>query len=409
LSGYYKKYFDDWWQRDIDAMVLRDRNHPSIVLWSIGNETAEQNWKTGGTERLQMLKKYVHELEPTRPVTAAIRPINDKPYTRNGFVEALDVVGYNYQEQWLNEFKERFPNQIMYISEAYPYFRGRDKSYKGYIPVNPWYAVANNDFVFGQFIWAGVDYLGESSGWPSTGWPVGLFDVCMFEKPRAAFHRSIWNDEPMVRIAVADQSLDIDPGAPHWSWPFLASHWNFPQYEGHVVEVHTTTNCNSVELFLNGESLGRRKTADYCNNTIKWYVPYKAGKIEAKGYIEDDQVATYSLQTAGEPKRVNLKLDRERIAADGHDLAHVEISLLDEKGILVQSDDRKITIEVQGDGKLLGLDTGDLRRSSYYGNSIQTYFGKALAILQSTRNAGEILINVKADGIPEETISLNTY
>ncbi|MDN3669497.1 glycoside hydrolase family 2 TIM barrel-domain containing protein [Echinicola jeungdonensis] len=408
-SGYYEKYFDEWWQRDMDAMILRDRNHPSIVLWSVGNETSEQNWEIGGTERLKMLVEYVKKQEPTRPVTAALRPVIDRPYNKNGFAEAMDIVGYNYQEQWLEEDKAQFPDRIMYISEAYPYFRGRSNTYKDFYPSNPWYDVAENDYVFGQFIWAGVDYLGESSGWPSTGWPTGFFDICMFEKPSAAFHRSVWNEKPMVRIAVADQSLDIDPGKPHWSWPFLASHWNFPQYKGHIVEVHTTTNCDKVELLLNGESLGKRKTSDYSNNTIKWHVPYDAGKIEAKGYNGEKQVAVYSLQTSDEPAQVKFKLDRESITADGLDLAHLEVSLLDENGVLVQTDEREITIEVSGKGKLLGLDTGDIRRDSFSGNSIQSYFGKALVTFQSTREEGNIIVKVKVDGLPEEIISIPTY
>ncbi len=410
-SGYYSKYFDDWWQQDMNAMIKRDRNHPSIILWSIGNETSEQD-KTSeeGTERAVMLRDYVHSNEPSRLVTAALRPTMEKRYTTNGFTDALDVVGYNYQEQWLLDFKEKSPKQIMYISEAYPYYRGRNGTYKDFNPINPWYDVANNDFVFGQFLWAGIDYLGESTAWPSTGWATGLFDVCMFEKPSAAFHRSVWNAEPMVRIAVEDQALDIDPGKPHWSWPFLAAHWNFSEYVGHVIQVHTTSNCENVELWLNDKSFGRRNTSDYSNNTIVWNVPYQEGTIEAKGYINGKEVAEYELTTSGKAAKLILSSDRDQLAADGQDLAHLTIKLVDEQGNQVQDSDQVITVEVLGNGKLLGLDNGDLRRiESYKGNRIKTYFGKALAIVQSDRQQGEIKISVTCNVLPKTELIITNY
>jgi len=184
-SMYYSKYFEEWWHRDMDAMVLRDRNHPSIVLWSIGNETGEQHDKTEeGGKRAKLMRDYVHQLDPTRLVTAALQPSKSRQYNLNGFANALDVVGYNYQEQWLLDERKKYPDRIMYISEAYPYYRGKGSEYKAFHPVNPWYDVANNDFLFGQFIWAGVDYLGESSGWPSTGGlHAPLMCACLKNRP----------------------------------------------------------------------------------------------------------------------------------------------------------------------------------------------------------------------------------
>ncbi|MDA3816966.1 MAG: DUF4982 domain-containing protein [Prolixibacteraceae bacterium] len=406
---YYGKYFDECWQRDINAMVLRDRNHPSIVLWSIGNETGEQHDKTEeGGKRALMLRDYVHELDPTRLVTAALQPDKSRRYNSNGFAQALDVVGYNYQEPWLKDEHKKYPDRIMYVSEAYPYYRGKGPEYKAFYPVNPWYDVADNDFVFGQFIWAGVDYLGESSGWPSVGWVTSPFDVCMFEKPSAAFHRSVWNDKPMVRIAVVDQSLNIDPGKPHWSWPFLADHWTFPQYEGHVIHVQTTTNCDSVTLVLNNNTLGTNKTSEFPNNTIDWYVPYEKGSIVAKGYKGGQEVATYELKTAGKPAQILLTSDRQQIIADGQDLSHITIKLSDEQGTVVPNADQEIMVEVVGNGRLLVLDNGDLRRNSFTGNSISTYFGKALLTVQSSCSAGNIKVMVKSKGFPDSILQITT-
>lgn len=409
-AGYYSKYFDDWWQKDMDAMLLRDRNHPSIILWSIGNETSEQFNSTGvGTARAVMIRDYVHKVDPTRPVTAAIAPGNTitRIYNKSGFTEALDVVGYNYQEPWLSDDKKVFPNRIMYVAEAFPYYRGRLNSIRDYNPLNPWYYVAENDFIIGQFIWSGIDYLGESSGWPSTGWPTGLFDVCMFEKPIAAFHRSVWNDEPMVRIAVADQSLDIDPGKDHWSSPYLAAHWNFQQYDSHIIEVKTTTNCDSVELWINDKSMGKRVKASWSNNTIVWHVPYKAGEIKAIGYNKDKEVTKFELRTAGKPAKIRLSADRMRIEADGQDLSHISMELVDDKGIVVPDSDQKITVEVVGTGHLIGLDNGDLRADSFFsGNPVKTYLGRVLATIQSSRLKGDIQIKAMCGDMPVSTLTI---
>ncbi len=411
-SGYYAKYFDEWWKRDLSSMLMRDRNHPSIIMWSIGNETSEQNDTSGaGTAVAKMMQNYVHEIEPARPVTVAISPsdVSVRPYNENGFTEVFDIVGYNYQEPWLLRDRKRFPDRKMYIAEAFPYYTGRSNNIRDYKPDNPWYAVQNNDFVFGQFIWAGVDYLGESSGWPSTGWPTGLFDVCMFEKPRAAFHRSVWNDSPLVRIAVADQSLDIDPGKDHWSWPHLADHWNFPQYRGHIIEVHTVSNCDSVELWVNKMTMGRRAVSDYSNNTIVWHVPYREGKIEAKGFKGGKEMAQYELNTSGNPANIMLIPETRELKADGQDLIHIIIKVVDDKGVTVPDKDILLSVEVEGAGRLKGLDNGDLRvRDSFSGNAVRSYFGKALATIQSGRSPGEIMIRVTASGMPAKTFTITS-
>ena len=409
-SGYYKKYFDEWWKKDLNAMLQRDKNHPSIIIWSVGNEVQEQNDTTGhGLAVAKMLQDYVHEIEPTRPVTVVLAPgdVKKRPYNSSGFSGVPDIVGYNYQEPWLLKDKKKYPGRIMFVGEAFPYYSGRSNSMRDYKPQNPWYIVANNDFILGQFIWAGVDYLGESSGWPSSGWPTSPFDICMFEKSRAAFHRAMWNPKPMVSIAVADQSLNIDPGKDHWSWPNLISHWNFPQYVGHIIEVQTITNCDSVELWLNNASLGKRCTSDYTNNTIVWHVPYKAGKIEAKGYNKGVEVAKFEMNTSGKPAKMLLSSDRSDIKADGQDLAHITISIVDNMGILVPDADRLINVEVTGSGKLLGIDNGDLRREgAFSGNKRATYFGNALAIVQSHRKSGEIYVRITAEGLPPQTLKI---
>lgn len=397
-SGYYEKYFDEWWQKDLENMILRDRNHPCVILWSIGNEVTEA-WAEGeeGINRARMLQDFVHKFDPTRPVTLAAQNNH-----RGEFSEVVDVAGYNYLEARLLSDRKKNPRRRFYVSEELPYYSGAEGNIRSYTVNNPWNIVAANDFIAGGFIWSGVDYLGEAL-WPSHGWPNGLFDICMFEKPRAAFHRAMWNPKPMVSIAVTDQSLDIDHGRDLWQWPKMASHWSFPRrYLGMIMEVRTTTNCEKVELFMNGKSMGMYKTADYSNHTIVWNVPYMPGKLEAKGYIGDKVEAVYQLVTAYETDHIILTPDRTEIKADGQDLSHLAIRLYDKKGNPVQVDDRKVTVTVEGEGIFRGLDTGDLRRTAPFGvNELKTYFGQALVIVQSTRKAGTVKVNVKVEGIDE--------
>lgn len=399
-GGYYKQHFDEWWQKDMANMILRDRNHPSIILWSIGNELSEAGRKDNeGIERATMLRDFVHKLEPSRLVTLAAQNNH-----REEFASVPDVIGYNYLEARMLSDKKKFPERICLVSEELPYFRGEEGRLRSYTPLNPWQIVADNNFVAGGFIWSGVDYLGEA-GWPSKGWPNGLFDVCMFEKPRAAYHRAMWNPNPMVHIAVLDQALDINHGRDLWQWPPIASHWNFPdKYRGMVMEIRTTTNCESVELFLNGNSMGRHKTANFTNNTIVWHLPYNPGKLEAKGYNGETEVANYKLVTSGEVKAAIAIADRTELKADGQDLSHIAIHLLDKDGKRVQTDDRDIIVTVKGEGKLLGLDNGDLRRESFAGNTLKTYFGNMLAIVQSTRKAGKISIHIAVEGVDKEYV-----
>ena len=397
-SGYYAQYFDEWWQKDLENMILRDRNHPSVVLWSIGNEL-EEAWDESdtGLERAQMLQDFVHRIEPTRPVVLAAQNNH-----QSKFSGVTDVIGYNYLEARMLSDHKAFPERRFLITEELPYYSGEEGNIRSYSTNNPWNIISENDFIAGGFVWPGVDYLGEA-GWPGKGWPNGLFDVCMFEKPRAAFHRAMWNEKPMVRIAVKDQSLDIEPGRDLWQWPRIAAHWNFPEsYNELIMEVLTTTNCESVELYLNDRLMGRQKTAAFPNHTIVWNVPYKRGTLIAKGYNGDEEAARDTIKTSGNVHHLKLIADRTTIKADGQDLSHIAIYLEDADGTLVQTDDRKLTVTIEGEGKFLGIDNGDLRRvDSFAGNQLKTYFGKALAIIQSTRKPGQIRVNILMEGFDD--------
>ena len=208
-SGYYAEYFDEWWKADLSNMIIRDRNHPCVVTWSEGNELQEAWDGTGeGVARAKMLQDFIHELEPTRQVCIACQNRHNEQFSG-----VTDVVGYNYLEARMLSDHQKFPERKFLVTEELPYFCGAEGNIRAYDTNNPWNIIEENEWIAGGFLWSGMDYIGEAS-WPSHGWPTGLFDINMIEKPRAAFHRAMWNkDKPLVSIAVKERR--IDDGSEH--------------------------------------------------------------------------------------------------------------------------------------------------------------------------------------------------
>ena len=407
--GYYRQWFDDWWEADLAAMVRRDRNHPSVVLWSVGNETSEQGDLSGeGTKRLQALRAECERLDPSRKVAVTTMPDYDRKFDKNGFNSAVEVVGYNYQEPFYDSDHAQYPGRIIYGSEVFPYYSAGRERMREYIERNPWYDYAERDFIFGYFMWAAVDYWGESSGWPSKGWPTGIYDVCMHEKPQAAFFRAVWKDDPVVKIAVEDPGLPLDRGKDMWTWPLLASHWNFPRYDNtQMVQVDVFTNCERVELFVNDVSMGTRRLADFPNNTLKWRIPYSPGRITARGYNGADEAASDELRTAGEPVGLRLRADRTDLAANGQDLSYLEIELVDAQGVVVPDADRPVHIRVGGAGRFLCMDNGDTADGgSQLRADKPTLMGRAQVVVQAARSGGTLRVIASADGLPDAEILL---
>lgn len=401
-SGYYAEWFDEWWQHDLRNMIERDRNHPCIVLWSIGNELNEA-WERSdvGVERARMLQDFVHRMEPTRQVCLACQNNH-----QDKFAGVTDVVGYNYQEQRMVSDHRRFPNRKFVVTEELPYYQGAEGDIRAYDTNNPWNTIIEHDFIAGGFLWTGADYIGEA-GWPSHGWPGGLLDICLVEKPRAVFHKAMWNpDKPIVGIAVKDNSLNLDHARDLWQWPPMASIWNFPKnYEGLMMEVVTATNCERVVLYINGRRMGDKRTADFPNHTILWNVPFSPGEIHAAGINGTDTVARYSIRTAGNPVTLRATPDRSELLADGQDLAYIQMELLDKDGTLVQHIDRMVRGSVEGEGRLVGLINSDLRRTTpFTSKSDKTYFGRCMAIIQTTRKAGPIRLILQVEGLNEDVI-----
>ncbi|WP_415382878.1 glycoside hydrolase family 2 TIM barrel-domain containing protein [Halosimplex sp. TS25] len=406
------EWFDEWWREDLAAMVDRDRNHPSIVCWSVGNESYDQG-DDSMLDDLAMLTEATSEMDPTRPVTYGAAPWGGDTAGMVAQLEDIgehvDILSCNYQEQWFEAFREAGLDKPIISSEAKPFFLGGEDEDIGFIAENPWFGVADNDFVAGQFIWSGIDYLGESREWPNKGWATGLIDTTGAPKPETGFHESVWSDEPMVQIAAFDPDRDRPAGRPNWSWPAVSEHWTFPGREGSRDFVHlvTFTNAETVELYCNGEWMGERDLADTSDRMIEWYVPYEAGTLRAVAKEDGEVVAEHELETAGEPARVELDADRETIAADGRDLVYVEATVTDDEGVRVPRADDLIRFSASGAGDIVGVDNGDLDSDEpYVAESRSAYHGTCVAVVQADRDGGPLEIAAEADGLDGDSVRL---
>lgn len=404
--------FDAHWREDLRFMLRRDRNHPSVVLWSVGNETGEP-----GSEELDAtlgeLVEFVHREEPSRPVTCALIlphadsvPGNVERVLQSG--RRMDVVGLNYQEPIVSQLHEAAPDLCLLCTESFRYFGNSETLRTGFDPKNPWWDTAERAFVAGQFVWAGFDYLGESQRWPLRGFPCGIFDACGFLKPDGWFQRSVWSAEPVVRIAVYDAARGSGEAASSWGAPHLVEHWNFERYRGELLRLQTQTNCETVELVVNGASHGIRRAADSPNRAVIWYVPFQPGTLEAVGRNGERVVARHSLKTTGPATRIDLHADRVELVADELDIAHVVASLEDAEGLRVPDSDRALHFELSGPGSIAGLDNGDLTCDEpYQGTTRTTRSGRCLAILRAGGKAGTVTLRVAAEGVPTAILRLS--
>ena len=416
-SGYYEPFYDENAHNDIADMVLRDRNHPSVIVWSIGNEVSEA-WKTDdeGVNRAHELNDIVKKLDPTRPTMVACQQgFADK------FGEVTDLVGYNYLENRMIADHKRHPNRKMFVAEAFVYYSGlREAVVRDFVEYNPWNYVRDNDFIAGSFVWAGVDYLGESSPWPAKGWCSCPFDMTLKERPQAAYYHPAWNPEKdYLKLVVRDNCFDQAIGTDHWQYPPMADTWDLPYTDSRCVEVRCYTTCDSVQFFFPMWSnpqlpLKPRVTADYPDNCITIQLPARQGKVLAVGYKDGKEVMRDSLINHGPVADVRLDADYTTLSPIASDfsmetakntVSHIRLTLVDKEGRIQQMQPRKFRVEVEGPIRLLGVETGDMRRKeSWRTTELNTYFGEGLVRLQSTEKRGKAIVKIHVDGFEKPFI-----
>ena len=314
------------------------------------------------------------------------------------------MASLNYSEQWYERYRGEIPDIVIVGSESYVYYRGKDDSHKAFNPVNPWFDVPRHDYVVGSFLWTGIDYLGEAVAlWPCHGWNGSLVNTCGFRKPLSYLHESFWSEKPMVHLAVIDDRVAAaTPTKDHWGWPKMVSHWTLPKLAGTEVTVAAMTNCSAVELFLSGRSLGVKHRKDYLDNNgvVTWRVPCEAGTLRAVGRSQKGEIVSHQLRTAERPSRIVVLPESVQLNATGVDLAHFEIRVTDRNGVVVPSASDLIAFNLQGPGKIVGVDNGDLwSDESYQGSQRKAYQGRCLVVVQTTRETGVITLSASAAGL----------
>jgi len=406
----FNEAFDEWAVRDIQDMVRRDRNHPSIILWSIANEvdypndpfshpllgeryepnrpSAENLTKYG-----KILVEAVKELDVTRPVTAAMADVSVSNAV--GFAQLFDVAGYNYQETRYAQDHNDYPSRCIIGSENSS-------------SLSAWEAVEDNDYISGQFIWTGIDYLGEADAWPNRSWPRALCDLCGFKKPQAWFRQSIWTDEPMVYLACRGRvRTEGQESSSRRRRRAIHSNWNWTEDE--QIRVYCYTNCDEVELFLNDKSLSSQTSSDARGRTLSWQVPFESGTLKAVGKRNGRVVYEYSLQTAGKAERIKLLADTKQLIADGRDIAHIEFRIVDAEGILIPDAQVPVTFEVQGPAKIIGVGNGNPNgHESHQASTHSSWQGRGLLILQSTKQPGTVTLRANAPALESDSITIKT-
>jgi beta-galactosidase len=416
----YARFFEADWAVDLESLIRTARNHPSVVLWSIGNEIPESGTPLG-VDIAKRLSARVHALDPTRPVTQAIN--NDPPLNTNQ-AAVLDVAGYNYHAEQFTSDHAKLPNTPMYTPESLP----KDAfSYWREVETKPW--------VIGDFVWTAVDYIGESGiGWMgySQDWQklgpypwhlayCGEIDATGRKRPAAYYREVLWKTgiDPISAFVHQPEGTEDLPDRhlfpivpPHLDWSLDDVHpsWTWPGQEGRALDVVVYSEFPEVQLFLNGKSLGRKTVGLGTEFKAIYKVPYAPGQLTAVGYRNGREAGRWALRTAGAPAQLKVSVDRPQVTANGEDLAYINVELADANGtpVYAQSGDRNVHVKVSGAGALAGIGNGNpIDASSFQSGQRKSFHGRVVAAVRARTAAGPINVEVESEGLPPRSLQIN--
>ncbi|HET6994255.1 MAG TPA: glycoside hydrolase family 2 TIM barrel-domain containing protein [Chitinophagaceae bacterium] len=410
----YHQFFDKWWRRDLSSMILRDRNHPSIILWSIGNEIQERA-DLSGLNMIEKFKPVIRQLDPSRLITSAVCEFWDNPGKKWGETAPtfalLDVGGYNYQWWQYESDHKQYPNRIMVGTESVPQHAFEN-----------WQLVEKNPYVIGDFVWTAMDYLGESgighSGcdtakdnffrpWPWFNAWCGDIDLIGDKKPQSYYRDVVWR-RSKIQMAVHPTG-GCKEKISYWGWPDEQQSWTFPGHDGMKFEVNVYSRSPLVRLELNGRIIGEKTIPDSAKLTAKFEVPYESGELKAIAIEDGKEVGQVSLKTAGNAHSIRLKADRTSIRASRNDLSYVTVEITDDKGNLVPWETRTIEFNISGAGELAGVGSANPSdMASFKQPKRNTFRGKCLVVLRPKGEAGDIILEAKAGGLQPARIVIST-
>jgi beta-galactosidase len=404
----YSLSFDKWHQRDLEAMVMRDRNHPSVIFWSIGNEINERVDSTG-LEIMKNLSAIVKKIDSTRPITEAICFFWDHPgYKWESTIPAfalLDVCGYNYKlDEYENDHKIA-PNRIMMGTESFPR-----------LAFENWQMVENHPYVIGDFVWTSMDYLGESGighssikkdtkdtfsmDWPWYNSYCGDIDICGFKKPQSYYRDVVWKVSNLELAVHAPIPSGMKELVSYWGWPNEQQSWNWAGSEGQKLQVNVYSNYPEVRLELNGKVIGTKPVSAETKLTATFDVPYEAGELKAIAMKDGKEMGTKVLKTTGSPAKIRLTADRSELKASRNDLSYVTVEVIDEAGALIPNANLPIQLKVEGAGELAAVENGNpADMKSFRTPQVTSFNGRCLVILRPAGKVGEIKLKAESIGI----------
>ncbi|RVT79747.1 DUF4982 domain-containing protein [Flavobacterium sufflavum] len=412
----YASIFDKWWKHDVESMVLRDRNHPSIIMWSIGNEIIERK-EPAAVETAKMLANAVRNIDVTRPVTSAMTTWDKSWEIFDPLMAAHDVAGYNYQLHHAESDHARVPSRIIVQTESYP----KDAFAN-------WNLVQKHNYIIGDFVWTAMDYLGESGigryvypGEPAgEHWEANLYpwhgaycgdvDLTGWRKPISHYRSMLYNNNEKIYMAVREPNPES--GAiklTSWAvWPTWES-WTWPGQEGKNIEVEVYSKYPKVRLYLNDKVIGEKETGLSQEFKATFAIPFASGKLRAVGIENNKEVESVLLQTAQQPTKIKLTADRKEIAADGQDLSYITVEITDDKGVLNPNAANQLKFNVSGPGVIVGVDNANLKDTDLYAaNTRKAWHGRAIVIIKSTKKSGAINFEVTSPGLETAIIKLKT-
>ena len=410
----YASIFDAWWERDIEAMVKRDINHPSIILWSIGNEIIERK-EPSAVETAKMLAEAVRKLDPTRPVTSAMTTWDSDWELFDPLMAAHDVAGYNYQLHRAPADHKRVPSRIIVQTESYP----RDAFAN-------WQLVQQNPYIIGDFVWTAIDYLGESGIgryfykgetpgehyerdiYPWHGAYCGDIDLLGWRKPISHYRDLLYNKQKKLYMAVKEPNHYLgEIKETMWSvWPTWES-WTWPGYEGKNIEVDIYSRYPMVRLYLNDSLIAERTITEKDGYRTTIALPYANGKLRLAGVVNGKEVEETRLITAGTPASVKLIADRKMIHADGQDLSFVAVEITDKEGNIDPNASRQLNFDLTGAGTIIATGSANLQDSiSYTALQRMSWKGRAMVVIKSGKEAGEGTLTVRSEGLAPASIKI---
>lgn len=451
-GGAYGRFYETEWEKDLTCMVKRDRNHPCILFWGVGNEVENQSYPSM-LERLEKHVQTVKALDPARPVSLAMNPhfaypaeevdmskvediqqfvdemktgeifdVDDRIRQIAKIAEKVDFLSCNYQEQWYERIHELIPDKAILGTETYLFFRGEGPRFQNFSEECPWMDVVEKDYCMGGFIWTGIDYWGESMGWPAKGWSGALFAADMEKRPAAWQYRSYWTREPMVHFAVLDGSLPDEGVKEHWDSPSYVTHWEFPWLQRAVIPFRVVTNCEQVRIILNEgrfaedgktsleKEYSLRPVKEYQGGLVKGYLPWMPGTVTVIGMNGGKEVCRQVVETPGIAVRLAFEQEEREITLSRADTDREEnqpqpyrmlckVRAFDAEGRPVFRESAKVTFVVEGPARLIGVDNGDIKSAEApNGGSIHLYRGRADAGILIT-GPGRVKLTAYAAGI----------